>query len=111
MRKPTGKKKGQHTYDYGVKYLTPLLSLPFNNLIEDTPHDYMHCILEGVLKTFLHVWKQFYFKPKEPPELEERLALVRVIAEISRLMRSFKEVKLNELFIAPTKSNIFSWPK
>jgi hypothetical protein len=40
----------------GVKGYSPLHILPDFDVVKCVPVDYMHCVLEGVLKKLLHLW-------------------------------------------------------
>lgn len=41
---------------YGVKGKSILLKLPEFNIINNNPIDYMHCVLLGVVRTFISLW-------------------------------------------------------
>ena len=40
----------------GVKGLSPLHILPSFNIVDNVVIDYMHCVLEGVVKKMANLW-------------------------------------------------------
>ena len=62
---------------YGVKGLSALHILPSFDVVNGTVIDYMHCVLEGVVKKLLNLWfsavGQPYYIKRHTPTVNTRL--------------------------------------
>ena len=78
----------------GIKGISPLK--PHLNLVDDVPNDYMHCVLEGVVRWLLKAWTEpkHHKKPfsirKFLDVLDQSLLKQRPPHELSRSPRSIK---------------------
>lgn len=86
------------TVHYGVKSRSPLLQIPFFDIINHCPIDYMHCICSGVIKTLSVLWfdsenhsKPFYLG-NVADSIEKVFAKIKVPYETPRAVRPIKEM-------------------
>ena len=93
---------------FGVKGKTVLLDIPLFNPIIQTPVDFMHCVLLGVVKTMLSLWltsknshEKYYINTNKRLLLEKKLLSLKTYSECTRKPRpisDYKNYKANEFF-------------
>ncbi|XP_067654084.1 uncharacterized protein [Haliotis asinina] len=83
----------------GVKGFSPLYKLPFFDMIRCVTVDYMHCVLLGVQKKFLHLWTDSANKHEKfyignfTSILNERLQRLSPPNLITRMPRCIEDLK------------------
>lgn len=86
-----GKQAVQHgTIVRGVKYVTPLINLPFFNIIDGFVPDYLHCYLAGVVKQLTERILKSLSK-NEIEKLNSFLLKIQAPNQLSRLTRSLAD--------------------
>lgn len=82
----------------GVKGVSCLIAAKGFNLVNGFGIDYMHCILEGVMKKLIDLWlnskhhnKPFYIGKKHQKTLNKRIKSIRPTSEITKTPRSLEE--------------------
>ena len=80
---------------YGVKGLSALYILPSYDIVNGTTIDYMHCVLEGVVKKMINLWfsavgQPYYIKP-QMAEVNARLLEIKPPNTITRTPRSLDQ--------------------
>nr|XP_037269998.1 uncharacterized protein LOC119161561 isoform X2 [Rhipicephalus microplus]XP_037285845.1 uncharacterized protein LOC119178705 isoform X2 [Rhipicephalus microplus] len=79
----------------GVKTASPLIGLPYFNIVSGFVPDYMHCILLGVARQFLDLWFESsgyaYSLSRKQNMVDERLLAIRPPRDVKRLPRATKE--------------------
>lgn len=71
---------------YGIKYASPLINLPFFDIIQGFLPDYLHCCLEGVADQFLNYFMELLSNDNKK-EIDENLKKIRAPRQIGRLTR------------------------
>ena len=81
---------------FGVKGLSSLHILPSFNIINNVVIDYMHCVLEGVVKKLMHLWFSVAGQPfsikRQMHEVNSRLLCIKPPDVITRTPRGVDEV-------------------
>lgn len=91
----------------GIKKTACMVAATDFDLINGFGIDYMHCVLEGVLKKLLCLWldsthhkQNYYIKPTQQQTLSKRITSIKPIIEITRKpgpVSQRSEYKANEL--------------
>ena len=80
---------------YGVKGLSALHILPSFDVVNGTVIDYMHCVLEGVVKKLLNLWfsavGQPYYIKRHTPTVNTRLLGIKPPNTITRTPRGLDQ--------------------
>lgn len=76
----------------GVKYVTPLISLPYFNIIDGFVPDYLHCCLAGVVKQVTEYIIKL-LKKDDFEKINSCLLKIKVPNQLSRLTRSLVDRK------------------
>lgn len=85
---------------FGIKGSSELLRVPSFSVLKSFPLDYLHCVLLGVVKSFLSCWfdsnhsdREFYLGPKKNI-FNDRMQQILPPSEISRVPRDIADIKL-----------------
>lgn len=85
----------ENTVIDGIKGTSPLVTLQALDLVWGLPPDYMHCVLEGVIKQLTDMWlvnvDAPYYIGKRTKEIDEHLCKIKPPLSFSRLPRSITE--------------------
>ena len=107
-KKLSEKEKQKGIAILGVKGRTILLDIPLFNPIVQTPVDFMHCVLLGIVKTLLTLWldsknstEKYYINSNKRNILNKKLLSLKTYSECTRkprIISEYKNFKANEFF-------------
>lgn len=87
------------THVQGVKYSTYLYDLPVFNIVDSFVPDYLHCILEGVVKQFMTHWRDSTYKESEwyldkakRRQVSEKLVEIKPPVEVTRAPKGYDDM-------------------